>query len=117
MAGSGHRCKECRAVECRITRGSAAKARLTPSGGLTRSSRLRRLQALVRLRTAYQWESLWMIQRLDSQVDVQEGPVQMMGTREFHFDQVPDRSVTKPREVLEGYEVLLLLDEQPEAMR
>jgi hypothetical protein len=58
-----------------------------------------------------------MLERLDSQIDVQVWPVQVMGTWQAHLRQLANSSVTKPWELLEWHEILALLHEYPEALK
>jgi hypothetical protein len=58
-----------------------------------------------------------MLERLDSQVDVQVWPVQVMGTWQVHLHQLSNSGVTKPWEILEWHEVLALRYKDPEAMK
>src|SRR5688572_2705556 len=61
-------------------RASAAKARTAAAFRCASWTRLRRLQALVGLRLAYQRVPLWVSQRVDGQIDIEVRPVQVMGT-------------------------------------
>jgi hypothetical protein len=53
---------------------------------------------------------------LDSEVDIEVGPVQMMRARQLHVRNRPNGRVTKPRKVLERDEQLLVVDDQPETV-
>jgi len=46
--------------------------------------------------------SLGMVERIDSQIDVQRRPVQMMRTRQIDRHELLDRGLFEPRKVFEG---------------
>jgi hypothetical protein len=54
---------------------------------------------------------------LHSQVNVELGPVQMIGARMLDGEDLPDRRVSKPREVSKGHKQLAVCDNKPEALR
>src|SRR6476659_6453157 len=96
---------------------SAAKTRTTVALDPGRPPRLRRLQALVRLRLAHQGITLGVREGFDRQIDIKLRPLQVMGTEQLDVADLSNRSVLEPRRVLERDEQFLLPDEQPEAMR
>ncbi len=74
-------------------RASAANApSCRPLSGRT-LTRLRRLQALGRLRLAYQWIPLRMGQRFDCQIDIELWPVQMVRARQLNSSDLVNRGV------------------------
>src|SRR5688572_18369907 len=96
----------------------ASAAIVRPGTSLHRSppTRLRRLQALVRLRLTYQRVPLRLDQCVDGEIDVEVRPVQVMRTGQLNPADLLDRGLLEPREVLERYEQLLFAHEQPKAM-
>jgi hypothetical protein len=57
-----------------------------------------------------------MGQRFDGKIDVQLRPIEMMRTGELDVQQLADRRVTKPGEIVERKEVFHLIDKQPESV-
>lgn len=79
--------------------------------------RLRRLQAPVKLRLTYQRVSLRMRDRFDREIDIEARPIQVMRSWQLDPRDFSYGGVLEPWELPEGYEELLLADEQPESMR
>jgi hypothetical protein len=57
-----------------------------------------------------------MLDRLDSQVHVQVGPVQMMRRGQLHTHQLCYRRITKPRELLKRQEEFAVSKEEPQTV-
>jgi hypothetical protein len=59
-------------------------------------------------------ELLGMPYRLDSQVDIQIRPVEMVRRRQFDVENLPDCNVTKPWKFRKGQKQLLIIQQNPE---
>ena len=57
-----------------------------------------------------------MLNGIHCQVDVQVRPVKVMGMRTCDVRYLPDGSVAKPREVLEGEKDFSVVNEEPETV-
>ena len=57
-----------------------------------------------------------MIYGLDCYIDVKVGPVQMMHARELDIEQMTDRGIAEPWELLKRDKPLFLSDQEPEAV-
>jgi len=57
-----------------------------------------------------------MVDRLDRQVHVEIGPVQVLRGLQFHVKNLTDLRIAKPWELLEGQEQLAAIQEEPEAV-
>jgi hypothetical protein len=57
-----------------------------------------------------------MLDRIDREIDVELGPVEMPGMRERDIDELADRRLAEPREIGLGHEELALIDQEPEAV-
>jgi hypothetical protein len=57
-----------------------------------------------------------MLDRLDGQVDIEIRPVEVSRTRPLEPKYGLDRSALEPREVFEGKEQLVIVQQQPEPM-
>ena len=58
-----------------------------------------------------------MVERIDSQVDVERRPVQMVRVRAFDLSELPDGGVLEPGDRFEGDEHLSVVNEKPEPER
>src|SRR3972149_10109422 len=92
---------------------SAAAARAL----LWRSTGRRRLQTLVRLRLADQRVFIRMFDGLHREIDIEIRPVQVVRAWKLHVRDFPNRSLPKPRKLVERHEQLPFPDEQPEPVR
>ena len=54
--------------------------------------------------------------RLESQVDIEIRPVQVIRTRQLDATNLSNRGLLEPREVLEWHEQFLFADEEPKPM-
>ena len=69
------------------------------------------------LQLCFQRIALGVFNRVDGQVNVEVGPVEMAGSRLLEpYDRL-DRGSLEPRVLLEGQEQLSLINEKPEAVR
>lgn len=57
-----------------------------------------------------------MLDGFHGQVNVELRPENMMGTRQFDVHQLTDRDFTEPGKMLERYEQLPAIQQQPEAV-
>ena len=80
-------------------------------------TRLRRLQALVRLRLANQGVSIRVLNRLHSEIDIEIRPIQVVRARKLDVRDFSNRRLSEPRKLLECDEQLPLADEQPKTER
>ncbi len=62
-------------------------------------------------------ERRWPFDGFQGDVDIEVRPVQMVRTLLLDVDDLPDRRVPEPGELVEGNEEFAVVDEQPEAMR
>jgi hypothetical protein len=61
-------------------------------------------------------EMLGMPYRLDRQVDIQPGPIEMIGGRQFDAENLPDRDVTEPWKLGKRQKEFFVVQQNPEAM-
>jgi hypothetical protein len=55
-----------------------------------------------------------MFDGVDGKIDVQIGPVQVVGTGQLDIRDFSNRRLPKPRKLVERHEQLAIADEQPE---
>jgi hypothetical protein len=71
---------------------------------------------LLRPRLADKGIGFGVLERVDSQVDIEIGPIQMVGAWALHIRDLADRRVLKPGKVFKGQKELPLVEEQPDAV-
>src|SRR5207237_2285342 len=94
---------------------SAARRAFLASRGYARRL-CRRARRLFRPPSANQRETLWMLNRLNRQINIQFRPIKMVRTGQFNLDQFANASVLKPWELLEGNKALSLSDQKPKTV-
>jgi hypothetical protein len=57
-----------------------------------------------------------MLDRLDREIYIQVGPIEMMGGRHSHTHQLCDRRLAEPRELLERQKELAVPKKEPKAV-
>jgi hypothetical protein len=70
----------------------------------------RRVHRLVRPRSADEWKKLRVVDGFNCQIDIEIGPVKMVGALQFDVYQLPDTCFSKPRKVRERQETLFVSD-------
>lgn len=64
---------------------------------------------------AHQWIAFGMIDRINSKIDIQVRPIEMIGAGSLDLCYFADRCVSKPRKYFKSYELLLIVEQQPKA--
>jgi hypothetical protein len=65
---------------------------------------------------AHQGELLGITNRFNGQVNIQLGPVEVIGSGAFHMKNFPNRGILKPWELCKRKEKLLTPQQQPKAV-
>jgi hypothetical protein len=60
--------------------------------------------------------ALRVLDRIHMKIDVEIGPVQMMGLEALHIQDGADGGPSKPRKPVEGQEQLTIVEEEPKAV-